>query len=142
MARTGVIESMAKNIVKSVPAASADADESGLVATEGGLMEAQAGADVVVVGAESLKAEAPTLGSGPIRIRLHESHGASPSGQIAAQSAMRTAYFCLYGKPFSPSELSAWAEGGIDLRAEKRDAEILERILKTLGIVVEIRDAA
>lgn len=133
---------MAKNITKSVSAVDGDADESGVIATENGLREAGAATEGVIVGADSLKAAPSGRKAGQVAVRLHETHGSNAAGQLAAQGAMRTAYYCVFGTPMHSADLAAWAEGGIDLSADKRDAEILVRILKTLGILAEIGEPA
>ena len=138
----GVMQSMAKNITKSATITDGDAGGPEIVATEDGLREAGAVMEAVIVGADSLKAAPSGRKAGQAAVRLHETHGSNTAGQLAAQGAMRTAYYCVFGTAMNSADLVAWAEGGIDLSVDKRDAEILARILKTLGILAEVGEPA
>lgn len=129
---------MAKNNVRSAASPGSAESEPEVIVGGGIIEEAVKRAEEVM--AEGMKQDSVSaLPDAPaIGVRLHEEQGRTVAGQIAAMSAMRTAYQCVYGKNMTKKDLTAWSEGGIILPAEKRDADILVRICYALGVLTEI----
>lgn len=74
----------------------------------------------------------------PTGVRLLASQAETSAGQIAANGAMRIAYWCAVGEPIDPKVLNAWAEGGQIMEMPRQSAEILSRMCYSLGVLVEV----
>lgn len=129
---------MAKNNVRNAVPQDAAGDDSEVIVRDGAIDEAVKQPVETLTSDMAKDAEPNTVDKVIVGVRLHPDQSMNPAGQIAAMSAMRTAYQCVYGRNIIKKDLTAWAEGGIILPAQKRDADILVRICYALGVLAEV----